>query len=70
MNIAPQNMDGVVDSIIIKDRRDSSSPIHTELRFTVTQFKEFALFVSDKHLELYANKITSKRNSINNMATK
>lgn len=52
---------GVVDSIIIKDRRDSSSPIHTELRFTVTQFKEFALFVSDKHLELYANKITSKK---------
>ncbi|MDY4596088.1 HEPN family nuclease [Faecalimonas umbilicata] len=61
MNIAPQNMDGVIDSIIIKDRRESSAPVHTELRFTVTQLKEFALFVADKHLERYANKITSKK---------
>lgn len=58
MNIALQNKDGIVDSIIIKDRRDKRSPVHTELQFTVPQLKEF---VADKHLERYANKITSKK---------
>lgn len=61
MNIAPQNKDGVVDSIIIKDRQDRSSPVHTELQFTVPQLKEFALFVADKHLERHANKTSSKK---------
>lgn len=61
MNIAPQNKDGVIDSIIIKDRCDSNSQFHTELHFTVPQLKEFALFVADKHLERYANKISSKK---------
>lgn len=61
MNIAPQNKDGVIDSIIIKDRRDRNSQFHTELHFTVPQLKEFALFVADKHLERYANKTSSKK---------
>ena len=61
MNIAPQNKDGVIDSIIIKDRRDRNSRFHTELHFTVPQLKEFALFVADKHLERYANKNSSKK---------
>ena len=61
MNIAPQNKDGVIDSIIIKDRRDRNSQFHTELHFTVPQLKEFELFVADKHLERYANKTTSKK---------
>lgn len=56
MNIAPQNKDGVVDSIIIKDRQDRRSPVHTELQFTVPQLKEFALFVADKHLQRFSNK--------------
>lgn len=56
MNIAPQNKDGVVDSIIIKDRLNRNSPVHTELRFTVPQLKEFALFVADKHLERLTHK--------------
>ena len=51
MNIAPKNKDGVVDSIIIRDRCTRNSPVHTELHFTVSQLKEFALFVADKHLE-------------------
>ena len=55
MNIAPQNKDGVIDSIIIKDRQDRRSTVHTELRFTVSQLREFALFVADKHLERYVN---------------
>lgn len=61
MNIAPQNKDGVIDSIIIKDRRDRRSPFHTELQFTVLQLREFALFVADKHLERYTNKTSSKK---------
>ena len=61
MNIAPQNKDGGIDSIIIKDRRDRNSQFHTELHFTVPQLKEFALFVADKHLERYANKTSSKK---------
>ena len=61
MNIAPQNKDGVIDFIIIKDRRDRNSQFHTELHFTVPQLKEFALFVADKHLERYANKTSSKK---------
>lgn len=61
MNIAPQNKDGVIDSIIIKDRRDRSSPFHTELQFTVPQLREFALFVADKHLGRYTNKTSSKK---------
>lgn len=60
INIAPQNKDGVIDSIIIKDRRDRNSPFHTELQFTVPQLREFALFVADKHLERYTNNTSSK----------
>lgn len=56
MNIAPQNKDGVVDSIIIRDRQNRNSPVHTELHFTVPQLREFALFVADKHLERLLNK--------------
>ena len=61
MNIAPQNKDGVIDSIIIKDRRDRNSQFHTELHFTVQQLKEFALFVADKHLERYTKKNSTKK---------
>ena len=61
MNIAPQNKDGVVDAIIIQDRQNRNSPVHTELRFTVPQLKEFALFVADKHLERLAQKNTPKQ---------
>ena len=60
MNVAPQNKDVVINSIVIKDRRDSRSPVHTELQFTVPQLREFALFVADKHLERYTNKSSSK----------
>ena len=51
MNIQTQNSDGVVETIIIRDRKDKKTPFHTELRFTVMQLKEFALFVADKHLD-------------------
>ena len=51
MNIQTQNSDGVVETIIIRDRKDKKAPFHTELRFTVMQLKEFALFVADKHLD-------------------
>ena len=51
MNVSPQNANGAGDSIRVWDRRNSKSPIHTELCFTVPQLKEFALFVADKHLE-------------------
>lgn len=61
MNIAPQNKDGVINSIVIKDRRDRKSSVHTALQFTVPQLREFALFVADKHLERYANKNSSKK---------
>lgn len=61
MNIAPQNKNGVVDSIIIKDRRDRRSPVHTELQFTVPQLREFALFVADKHPERYTKKNSTKK---------
>ena len=56
MNIATQNKDGAVDSIIIRDRQNRNSPVHTELHFTVPQLREFALFVADKHLERLLNK--------------
>ena len=64
MNIAPKNKDGVIDSIIIKDRRDRRSSFHTELQFTAPQLREFALFVADKHLERYANKTSSKNTHV------
>lgn len=56
MNMAPQNKDGIVDSIIIRDRQNRRSPVHTELQFTVSQFKEVALFVADKHLQRFHDK--------------
>lgn len=61
MNITPQNKEGVVDSIIIRDRKNRNSQAHTELHFTVPQLKEFALFVADKHLERLANQNYSKK---------
>ena len=56
MYIEPLNDHGEIQSIIFEDRENRDQPAHTKLKFTVTQLKEFALFVADKHLERIANK--------------
>lgn len=50
MYIEPCNEGGNIEQIILKDRRTRTAPVHTELKFSVENLKEFALYVADKHL--------------------
>ena len=51
--IEPCNERGNIEHIILKDRKDRNSDAHTELKFSVEDLKEFALYVADKHLDRY-----------------
>ena len=54
MYIEPQNKEGLISSVIIKDRKTRKAQAHTELRFTISQLKEFALFVANQHLKRFS----------------
>ncbi len=56
MHINVDNKAGKIDTITLFDQTGRGTPIHTKLKFTVEQLKEFALFVADKHLERYKSK--------------
>lgn len=51
MYIEPCNEGGNIEQIILKDRISRTAPVHTELKFSVENLKEFALYVADKHLK-------------------
>ena len=55
MYIDIENKHGIVESVYFSDKRSNSNTNHTEMKFTIAQLKEFALFVADKHLERVNN---------------
>jgi len=52
VHIEPGNVDGKIEHVIFGDKYSrKESSFHTELKFTVEQLREYALFVADLHLE-------------------
>lgn len=52
-NMEVLNKYGDIDRVVFRDREYKDQPYHTELIFDVSQLKEIALFVADKHLERF-----------------
>lgn len=53
MHIEIVNKEDKISEIILRDKNPSSnSNFHTELKFTYSQLKEFAIFIADSYLEL------------------
>lgn len=56
MYIEPKNENGYVETVVLQDRYNRNAPAHTELHFKISELKEFALYVADKHLERFSSK--------------
>ena len=57
INILVDNENGNIKYVYLRDKLPNAPKFHTELKFSVEQLREFALYLSDKHLERHRNRL-------------
>ena len=53
IHVDVENQNGNIRYVYFGDKKQGSNEFHTKMKFSIEQLQEFAIYLSDKHLEKY-----------------